>query len=226
MTGLDSTHDRPDGDLGDRLASWLEELGLVPHLAAAGLPRLDRDADGRARWSDPGTGAPLTDDQLHQLDRLLHAEGSDPRHAVPVPLVQIARQARVREELLASPWHSYETLAALRGASVDGARFSVHKAAAAHLLLVVAEGERTLVPAFQLTSSGDPRPDLAPVLEPLLSARTDPWLAWAWLTRPAALLGGLVPERAVTDPATADLVLHAAVRLAERVAAGTGRPTG
>jgi hypothetical protein len=225
VTGGDDTHDGPGGDLGERLASWLEDLGLVPHLAAAGLPRLDRDDAGRARWTDPGTGAPLTVDQLHQLDRLLHAEGSDPRHAVPVPLVQVARRARVREELLAGPWHSYETLAALRGASVDGTRFAVHKAAAAHLLLVVAEGERALVPAFQLTSTGDPRPDLAPVLAPLLSARTDPWLAWAWLTRPSALLGGLVPERAVTDPGTAELVLHAAVRLAERVTAGAGRPT-
>lgn len=224
VTGRDSPQDRPADDLAERLATWLEELGLVAHLAAAGLPRLDRDAHGRARWTDPGTGAPLTPDQLHQLDRLLHAEGSDPRHAVPVPLVQVARRATAREELLASPWHTYETLARLRGTSVDAARFAVHKTAAAHLLLVVAADERTLVPAFQLTATGDPRPDLAPVLEPLLSARADPWLTWAWLTRPAALLGGLVPERAVAEPENADLVLHAAVRLAERVGAGPLSP--
>ena len=57
------------------------------------------------------------------------------------------------------------------------------------------------------------------MLEPLLAARMDPWRAWAWLTQPAGLLGGLVPETAAADPATADLVAHAAVRLAERVAA-------
>lgn len=218
MTSVDGAHD--DGqmaDLGERLAAWLQDLGLVSALSAAGLPSLDRDPEGRAVWTDPGTGEPLTADQLADLDRLLHHEGSDPRHAVPVPLVQIARRARVREALLASPWFSYETLAALRGASVEATRFAVHKANGAHRMLVVAAEERTLVPAFQLTADGQPRPDLAPVLEPLLAARMDPWHAWAWLTQPAALLSGLVPEQAVADPDTADLVLHAAVRLAERV---------
>jgi hypothetical protein len=210
----------PDPDaLGERLASWLEELGLVPHLAAAGLPALERDAEGRARWTDPGTGEPLTADQLRQLDALLHSEGSDPRHAVPVPLVQTARQARLREELLADPWFTYETLGALRGTSVEATRFAVHKAGADHLLLLVTVDGRTIVPAFQLTAEGQPRPDLAPVLEPLLVARMDPWRAWTWLTRPATLLGGLVPERAVADPATADDVRYAARRLAERVSA-------
>ena len=73
------------------------------------------------------------------------------------------------------------------------------------------------MPAFQLTADGEPRPDLAPVLEPLLAARMDPWRAWAWLTQPAALLGGQVPERAAADPETADLAAVAAARLAERV---------
>jgi hypothetical protein len=210
----------PDPDaLGERLAAWLEDLGLAPHLAAAGLPALERDAEGRARWTDPGTGEPLTHNQLQQLDRLLHSEGSDPRHAVPVPLVQTARQARLREELLAGPWFTYETLGELRGTSVDATRFAVHKAGADHRLLLVASGEQTIVPAFQLTAEGMPRPDLAPVLEPLLVARMDPWRAWAWLTRPATLLGGLVPERAVTDPATSEDVRYAARRLADRVAA-------
>ena len=45
----------------------------------------------------------------------------------------------------------------------------------------------------------------------------DPWRAWAWLTEPAALLGGLVPEQAAADPDDADLARHAAVRLAEKV---------
>ena len=44
----------------------------------------------------------------------------------------------------------------------------------------------------------------------------DPWRAWAWLTQPAALTFGRAPEEAVTDPEMTDLVLHAAVRLAER----------
>lgn len=213
---MTSDHDT----LGEQLASWLDELGLTQHLSAAGLPTLERDAQGRAAWTDPRSGEPLSTDQLEQLDRLLRNEGSDPRHAVPVSLVQIARQARLRNELLAGEWFTYETLAVVRGASVDATRFAVHKAAATHRLLVVVDpAGRALVPAFQLTAEGEVRPDLGPTLEPLLAAGMDPWRAWVWLTQPAALLGGLVPERAASDPATADLVLHAAVRLGERVTA-------
>lgn len=208
----------PKLELGQRLAAWLEGLGLEPHLATAGLPTYQRDERGRAIWIDPGTGEPLTMAQLEQLDALLHGEGSEPEHAVPVSLVLVARHARLREQLLASLWHTYDTLAELRGASVDATRFAVHKAANEHRLLVVPAGERSIVPAFQLTATGEPRPDLAAVLGPLLTAGMDPWRAWAWLTQPAGLLAGEVPERAAADPATADLVAVAAARLAERVA--------
>ena len=214
MTPQEDTHD----DRGERLAGWLEQLDLGPHLGAAGLPTFVRDGQGRAVWTDPGTGQPLSADQLDQLDRLLHSEGSEPEHAVPVPLLVIARQARVRTELLASPWFTYATLAQRRGASVEATRFAVHKAGNEHRLLVVAADERILVPAFQLAADGEVRPELLPVIEPLLAAGMDPWRAWAWLTQPAGLLGGQVPERAATDPDEAGVVAHAAVRLAERVA--------
>ena len=75
----------------------------------------------------------------------------------------------------------------------------------------------TLIPDFQLTADGEVRPELGPVLEPLLAARMDPWKVWAWLTQPAALLGGLVPHEAARDAEEAAIVRHAAVRLAERV---------
>lgn len=205
-----------DEGRGERLARWLEGLGLAEHLPAAGLPVLDRDAAGRAVWTDPGTRRPMSDDQLAEVERLLRQEGSEPEHAVPVSLVQLAHRARVREALLASAWHGYESLAALRGASPEATRFAVHKAAADHRLLVVAADGRTIVPAFQLDAGGDVRPELVPVLEPLLAGRTDPWQVWGWLTHPAALLGGLVPERVAGDPEHADVVRHAAVRLAAR----------
>jgi len=196
-------------DTGDRLAGWLEGLGLAGALAEAGLPTFTRGADGHAVWTEP--------ERLDELEALLRSEGEDPRHAVPVGLVLVARQARLRTELLASPWFTYESLAELRGASVDATRFAVHKAAQTHRLLVVPVEERVVVPAFQLTPDGEVRPDVAPLLEPLLAARMDPWRAWAWLTQPAALTFGQAPEQAVTDPELADLVLHAAVRLAEHV---------
>jgi hypothetical protein len=205
-------------DLGERIAAWLEGLDLAQHLAAAGLPTFERDEQGRVVWTDPATGEPMTADQLAALDKLLHADGDDPAFAVPVSLVQVAREARLRSELLATPWFGYRSLAELRGTSIDAARFVIHKTASMHGLLVVDHEGGVLVPAFQVTPEGEPRPDLAPVLRPLLAAGMDPWKAWIWLTQPAALLGGLVPEQAVTDPETADLVAHAAVRLAERVA--------
>ncbi len=221
MTSQDGTHDEDAraAELGERLAAWLEELGLGSQLAAAGLPTFERDEHGSAAWTDPHTGLPMAGVQLEDLERLLRNEGSEPQHAVPVQLVQLARRARVREELLASPWFTYETLAELRGTSVDATRFAVHKAGGEHRLLVVAADERTLVPGFQLTARGELRPELGPVLESLLAARMDPWQAWAWLTQPAGLLGGLVPEQAAADPETVELVRHAAVRLAERVTA-------
>jgi hypothetical protein len=224
MTSVDNAPEDPlaqgpGEQLGERLASWLEELGLADQLATAGLPTFVRD--GRAvTWTD-ASGEPLPADRLEELDRQLRSQGDDPRHGVPVPLVLLARQARVRAELLASPWLTYETLAAARGATVEATRFAVHKAATEHRLLVVAADERTLVPGFQLTPEGELRPELAGVLEPLLAARMDPWQVWAWLTQPVALLGGQVPERLAADPAEEAVVAHAAARLAERA---TARP--
>ncbi len=204
----------------ERLAAWLEELGLVDHLAEAGLPTMVRDDAGRAVWTDPGTGAELSDEQVAELDAVLHQEGSDPAHAVPVPLLQIARQAKVHDELLTSPWHSYESLARLRGASVERTRFAVHKASGQHRLLVVTGPAGVMVPAFQLDDTGEVRAELVDLLEPLLGSGMDGWRAWAWLTRPAALAAGLVPEQAAggDDPADADVVRRAARRLARTVA--------
>ncbi|GAA4707895.1 hypothetical protein [Nocardioides conyzicola] len=194
---------------GEELATWLEGLGLADHLAEAGLPTFTRDGDGRAVWTEP--------DRVDELDRLLRSEGSEPEHAVPVALVLIARQARLRATLLETPWFTYETLAEVRGTSVDATRYAVHKADQTHRLLILPVEGRTVVPAFQLTDEGEVRPDVAPLLEPLLAAGMDPWRAWAWLTQPAALTFGRAPAEAVTDPELTDLVLHAAVRLAERI---------
>lgn len=207
-----------DLELADRIADWLSDLHLGEHLAEAGLPTYERDAEGHAHWTDPATGKAMTTAQLEGLDRQLHSDGSDPEHAVPVALLQLRRRAKVRAELVASPCFTYESLAELRGATVNATRFAVHKASAAHTLLLVANDERTLIPAFQFTTGGDPRPEIEALLRPLLGAGMEPWNAWAWLTQPAALLGGQVPERAAADPDEAGLATHAAVRLAERVA--------
>jgi hypothetical protein len=136
-------------------------------------------------------------------------------HDVDLAEILRERHEQLRTELLATAWFDYEELAALRGTSVDKARYAVHKAAQQHALLVVPVDERAAVPAFQLTAAGDLRPELAPVLGPLLAAGMDPWRAWAWLTQPAALTLGQAPEQAVVaEPA---LVVRAAEALAERL---------
>lgn len=207
-------------DLGERLADWLEALGLADQLAAAGLPTYDR-AHGTVRWREPGTLEPLSAERLADLDRQLRAQGDDPSHAVPVALVRLRREARVRAELLDGGWLDYAGVAALRGVSVNAARFAVHKAAERRTLLLVQHEGAILVPTFQLDDAGEVRAELLAVLEPLLTS-VDPWRAWIWLTTPAGLLGGAVPHEAARDAEEQPVVQRAAVALAERASAARG----
>ena len=209
------------GDLAGRLAGWLEGLGLADQLAEAGLPTYERDDDGAVRWLDPATGEQLTAERLAELDALLRSEGEDRAHAVPIGLVRLRREGRVRAALLDGGWVDYAEVGRLRGVSENAARFAVHKAAERRSILLVQHEGRTLVPAFQLDADGQVRSELVAILEPLLASGVDPWRTWAWLTTPAALLGGAVPHEAARDPEELPLVQHAAVRLAERA-----RPAG
>jgi hypothetical protein len=211
----------PD-DLAGRLAAWLEGLGLAEMLAAAGLPTYERGSDGVVRWHDPATGGALSDERLAELDRLLRSEGDEPAHAVPIELVRLRRESRVRAALLDGGWVDYAEVGRLRGISENAARFALHKAAERRSVLLVQHEGRTLVPSFQLDEDGQVRSELVAVLEPLLASRTDPWRTWAWLTTPAALLGGAVPHEAARDPEELPLVQHAAVRLAERARPSSG----
>lgn len=207
--------DVPADDLGTRLATWLEDLGLAEQLAAAGLPTFTRAGD-RVTWHDPLSGLPLEADRLAELDRQLRSVGDDPAHGVPVELVRLRREMRLRETLLADGWLDYAGVARLRGVSENAARFAVHKAYDRRTLLLVQHEGRTLVPSFQLDERGEVRTELLTVLEPLLAARVDPWRMWIWLTTPAGLLGGDVPHELARDPEELPVVQRAAVALAER----------
>jgi hypothetical protein len=211
--------DRDPGDLAGSLAAWLEGLGLADQLAAAGLPTYERDDDGRVRWTEPATREQLPAERLAELDRLLRSEGDDPAHAVPIALVQLRREGRVRAALLDGGWVDYAEVARRRGVSENAARFALHKAAERRSVLLVQHEGRTLVPTFQLDADGQVRTELLTVLEPLLASGADPWRTWAWLTTPAALLGGAVPHEAARDPEELPIVQHAAIRLAERARA-------
>ena len=210
--------DPPGDDLAGRLAAWLEGLGLADQLAAAGLPTYERDTDGVVQWRER-TGEPLGPDRLAELDRMLRSEGDDPSHAVPIGLVRLRRESRVRADLLAGGWRSYAEVGLMRGVSENAARFALHKAGEPRTVLLVQHEGVTLVPAFQLDDRGEVRDELLAVLEPLLAAGVDPWRAWIWLTTPAALLGGAVPHEAARDAEELPVVQHAAVALAERARA-------
>ncbi|GIN05497.1 hypothetical protein Pve01_71550 [Planomonospora venezuelensis] len=206
--------------LAEELADWLEGLGLADQLAAAGLPTYDRDG-GAVRWTEPATGDQLDHERLVELDRLLRSQGEDPAYAVPLALVRLRRESRVRQELLDGGWLDYAGVAQLRGVSTNAARFAVHKAAERRTLLVVGHEGAVLVPSFQLDEAGEVRTELLTVLEPLLVS-VDPWRAWIWLTTPAALLGGAVPHEAARDPEELPVVQRAAVALAERSRSAQG----
>lgn len=205
-------------DTGERLAAWLEGLGLSEQLAAAGLPTFDR-ADGVVRWREPGTVESLGGDRLAELDRQLRAQGDDPAHAVPVALVRLRRESRVRQELLDGGWLDYAGVGRLRGVSENAARFALHKASERRAVLLVPHEGATLVPSFQLDASGEVRAELLTVIEPLLAGGVDPWRAWVWLATPAGLLGGAVPHEAACDPEELPVVRRAAIALAERARA-------
>ena len=207
--------------LGERLASWLEGLGLADQLDAAGLPTYARDDAGAVQWRDPQTTDPLTADRLAELDQMLRSVGDDPAHAVPVALVRLRRESRLRESLLDGGWCSYAEVGELRGVSENSARFAVHKATERRAILLVQHEGGTLVPSFQLDADGQVRTELLVVLEPLLASGVDPWRAWIWLTTPAALLSGAIPHEAARDPEELPLVQHAAVVMGERARASS-----
>jgi hypothetical protein len=75
----------------------------------------------------------------------------------------------------------------------------------------------TVIPAFQLDESGEPRPELQPIVSALQDGGIEGWSLWTWLTKPTSFLSGGVPEEvARTNPERA---LRAAQRFAVAPAA-------
>lgn len=168
----------------------------------------------RSEWGEL-VGETSQEMRRHLMARLLQS-GSD--IVEPASLAQARRQASLKASLLESSVYTYETLSEVRGdPSVNATQTAVSRARQRGRVFTVTYEGRTLLPAFQFEADGSPRADLAPLLEPLLAAQLGAWQLWTWLTRPAALLGGLVPEQAAADPETADRAARAAQRLAARV---------
>jgi Protein of unknown function (DUF2442) len=165
---------------------------------------------GTIAW--PATGADLSPEELYARSTPADRTGRQPRPGA----VQAQRLAAHRSRLLATGWLTVAELAARRGdadVAATGAWLAT-RLLARELIVVTGPDGNLVVPAFQLTEAGDPRPELGPLLSALRAAGIGGWAAWTWLTSPSSLLSGDLPEQvAISDPARA-------VRVAARFAAG------
>ena len=146
---------------------------------------------------------------------LLARAGADLETIPAATLAQAQRRATRQAGLLDSGVYTQGSLAQLRGARESSLRTWLSRARESRRVFTVKDNGRTLIPAMQLDEAGEPRQELAPLLEVLLPAGVEGWELWAWLVTPTSLLSGAVPaDLAVTDPGRA---LKAAQRLAATV---------
>jgi hypothetical protein len=135
----------------------------------------------------------------------------------PATLAQAQRLAAHREALLATPVYTHETLSEVRGnARPSSTRTWLTRRRDEHALFTVNVKGTTVIPAFQLDESGEPRPELQPIVSALQEGGIEGWSLWTWLTKPTSFLSGGIPEEvARTNPERA---LRAAQRFAPAVA--------
>lgn len=135
----------------------------------------------------------------------------------PATLAQAQRLAAHREALLATPVYTHETLSEVRGnARPSSTRTWLTRRRDEHALFTVNVKGTTVIPAFQLDETGEPRPELQPIVSALQEGGIEGWSLWTWLTKPTSFLSGGIPEEvARTNPERA---LRAAQRFAPAVA--------
>ena len=112
------------------------------------------------------------------------------RHAFQDLQVRLLKSGALDLEALCARRDDPSTAAAEAWAEMQGSA-----------ILVLVYAGNLVYPAFQFTDTGDLRPELASHVTVLRDAGLSPWMTWAGLTAPAALLSGDVPEKLlVTDP--------------------------
>jgi len=133
----------------------------------------------------------------------------------PDSLDQARRLGMLHAALLSTPVYTYETLAEVRrDKKVSTTRTWVSRQKSAHRIFIVSDQGRAFIPAFQLSSDGSPREELAPLIETLAGAGVGDFATWVWLTSPSPLLSGAIPsEVALSNPPRA---LQAATRFVAR----------
>lgn len=107
---------------------------------------------------------------------------------------QIQRGTALRAELLEnSGYETYESLAASRQTLQSSVRTWVSRLRERGDLFTVKFKGTTLIPAVQLTDSGDLDEAVADMVRPLLASGLDSWSLWSWLRNPTGLLSSDVP---------------------------------
>lgn len=132
---------------------------------------------------------------------------------------QIQLSASLNEELLGMGYETHESLAQSRHVPPSSVRTWVSRLRKNNQLFTVKLNGKTLIPAVQLTSTGELQPEVADLVRPLSEAGLDSWSLWAWLCKPTGLLSDNVPvELAQTDPRRAQKAAEryaAEIRLAQ-----------
>lgn len=150
-------------------------------------------------------------DTRDELVRCLMAKGVP---LIPPPsLAQAQRLAAHRDALLATAVYTHSSLQRVRGdAKESTTRTWLSRRRDAGEVFALKHDGRTIIPAFQLSERGEPRPELQPLLRTLIDAGVGGWALWTWLTSPTPLLSGDVPERLIRS--NPQRVLRAAQRFA------------
>lgn len=118
---------------------------------------------------------------------------------------QIQRGTALRAELLEnSGYETYESLAAARQTLRSSVRTWASRLRERGDLFTIRFKGTTLIPAAQLTDSGELDEAIADMVRPLLASGLDSWSLWSWLCSPTGLLSGGVPvEVAAQNPGRA-----------------------
>lgn len=137
----------------------------------------------------------------------------------PVPQATIAqaiRLAKLRTSLLREGAFPTSSIAEGRGMTPSAARTWISRHKKAFRIFTVSQEGETLVPAFLLDASLEPRENYRPAIEALRSVGEDGWALWAWFVSPSSWLGGKVPSELVqSDPGR---VAQAAIQRASSAA--------
>jgi hypothetical protein len=192
----------------------------VPHPLPAGVELPATVEVLHRSWPPPTSPRWRASDEATARD--LRAEFAPPTGTLEELMDELEDSRHPWTMLRSAGWLSLTELAARRGeedVAAIGAWVYARRRKRALIALDPPGLRSMVVPAFQLTAAGDPRPELRPLFAVLLGATgLDGWSVWSWMTSANGDLAGDSPERvAGADP-------ERVLRVATGFAAAAGSP--